>query len=113
MRLNGFVLTAAALLCWQGAQAQPGAPTKADMDAGRRLYATCAACHGTDGKPVAGSSLPPLAGQPREILASSMKAFREGSRPATIMHQIAKGYTSEQIELIAAYLAAPANSERP
>jgi sulfide dehydrogenase cytochrome subunit len=34
-----------------------------------------------------------------------MKAFQDGSRPATIMHQLAKGYTSEQIDLIAAYLA--------
>jgi cytochrome subunit of sulfide dehydrogenase len=81
------------------AQAQPAG------DAGRRLYASCAGCHGTEGRPAEGSSLPPLAGQSRDALAASMKAFREGSRPATIMHQLAKGYTSEQIDLIAAYLA--------
>lgn len=74
-------------------------------DAGRRLYASCAACHGTEGRPAAGSSLPPLAGQSREALLGSMKAFQDGSRPATIMHQLAKGYSSEQIELIACYLA--------
>jgi cytochrome c553 len=35
-----------------------------------------------------------------------MQAFKSGQRPATLMHQIAKGYTDEQIEQIAAYLAA-------
>lgn len=101
MQIHGFFLTAAALLCSQGALAQ----TQADEHAGRRLYATCAACHGTEGRPVAGSSLPSLAGQPKDVLITSMKAFQEGRRPATIMQQLAKGYTSEQIELIAAYLA--------
>ena len=32
--------------------------------------------------------------------------YKSGARPATIMHQIAKGYTDEQIRLIAGYLAA-------
>jgi cytochrome c553 len=34
-----------------------------------------------------------------------MKAFRDGTRPATIMHQLAKGYSDEQIELMAEYFA--------
>ena len=113
MRLNGVVLTAAALLCCQSTQAQTQAPAQAAREAGRRLYATCAACHGTEGKPVAGTSLPALAGQPSETLTASMTAFQEGSRPATIMHQIAKGYTSEQIKLIADYLATTADGKRP
>jgi cytochrome subunit of sulfide dehydrogenase len=35
-----------------------------------------------------------------------MLAFREGKRPATVMHQISKGYTPEQIEALATYFAA-------
>ena len=35
-----------------------------------------------------------------------MAEFKDGKRPATIMHQIAKGYTDEQIRLIAGYFAA-------
>jgi sulfide dehydrogenase cytochrome subunit len=35
-----------------------------------------------------------------------MKDFQSGKRPATIMHQQAKGYTDQQLQLIAAYLAA-------
>lgn len=71
---------------------------------GQRLYASCAACHGTNGAG-AGNALPVLAGQPKDALAASMRAFKTGARPATIMHQISKGYTDEQIEAIAAYLA--------
>lgn len=71
---------------------------------GQRLYATCAACHGTNGAG-AGNALPVLAGQPKDVLVASMRAFKTGVRPATIMHQISKGYTDKQIEEIAAYLS--------
>jgi sulfide dehydrogenase cytochrome subunit len=73
-------------------------------DPGQRLYATCSACHGTNGAGT-GSLLPKLAGQPSQVLAAAMRDFKTGARPATIMHQISKGYTDEQIEQIAAYLA--------
>jgi sulfide dehydrogenase cytochrome subunit len=35
-----------------------------------------------------------------------LKDFEDGKRPATIMHQIAKGFTDEQLEVLAAYFAA-------
>jgi cytochrome c553 len=35
-----------------------------------------------------------------------MRAFRDGKRPATVMHQIAKGYSDAQIESLAAWFAA-------
>ncbi len=71
---------------------------------GQRLYASCAACHGTNGAG-AGNALPVLAGQSKEALVASMRAFKTGARPATIMHQISKGYTDKQVEEIAAYLS--------
>jgi len=40
------------------------------------------------------------------VLLQKLNGFRDGSRPATIMHQIAKGYTPEQLDLITTYLAA-------
>ena len=74
---------------------------------GQRLYATCAACHGTNGAGAEATraSLPVLAGQPKDALVASMRAFKTSARPATIMHQISKGYTDEQIEQIAVYLS--------
>lgn len=71
---------------------------------GERLYANCAACHGTSGAGN-GSTLPVLAGQSKDALVASMQAFKDGTRPATIMHQIAKGYSDAQIEEIAVFLS--------
>ena len=72
----------------------------------RSLAATCAACHGTDGRAVGGEAMSRLAGLPKEQLVASLQAFRDGTRPATVMHQISKGYSNEQIDSIAAYFAA-------
>src|SRR5438093_1588569 len=63
----------------------------ADPNLGRNLAATCANCHGTDGNSVGGMEV--LAGMPKGKMLNSLKAFRNGEKPATIMHQIAKGYT--------------------
>jgi len=71
---------------------------------GRDLAAACANCHGTDGASRAG--IPSLAGRDRAELVLLVQDFKSGKRPATVMHQIAKGYTDEQIEAIAAYLSA-------
>ena len=79
---------------------------------GQRLYASCAGCHGSNGQAV-GTTLPELAGQPKDRIVAAMRAFKSGTRDATIMHQIAKGYTDEQIEQIAAFLATqPATSKK-
>jgi cytochrome c553 len=43
---------------------------------------------------------------PASYLVEQLKAFRNGSRPATLMHQIAKGYNEAQIESLAAWFAA-------
>ena len=71
---------------------------------GARLYASCAGCHGTGGAGV-GKALPVLAGQPQEALVASLRGFKDGSRPATIMQQIVKGYSDEEIKAIASYLS--------
>jgi cytochrome c553 len=70
------------------------------------LAATCASCHGTQGRAVDGAAVPGLAGMPASYLVEQLKAFRTGSRPATLMHQIAKGYNEAQIESLAAWFAA-------
>ena len=74
--------------------------------AGRNLAAGCAICHGTNGSPGQGSPLIPLAGLPKDHIATQMKAFRDGKRPATVMHQIAKGYNDAQIDQLASWFAA-------
>jgi cytochrome c553 len=49
--------------------------------------------------------MPSLAGQKREVIVEQMRAFRGGRRPATLMHQLAKGYTDAQIEAVAEFFA--------
>lgn len=72
----------------------------------RSLAATCANCHGTNGKAQDGSAVVSLAGMPKDYIVKQMKDFQSGARPATIMHQLAKGYSDAQIEQIATYFAA-------
>ena len=70
----------------------------------RSIAATCATCHGTDGRSVDGVP-PSLAGRPKAELQQMLLDFKNGKRPATIMHQQAKGYTDAQLEQIAGYFA--------
>lgn len=93
---------AAALLGTCGA-ALAQAPA-ADPLLARNLAATCANCHGTNGQ--ARGDMKPLAGLSAEKILAAVADYKSGAQPATIMHQIAKGYTDEQMRLIAAYFAA-------
>ncbi len=75
-----------------------------DMVLARNLAATCANCHGTNGQ--ARGNMKPLAGISAKLIVAMVADYKSGELPATIMHQIAKGYTDEQIQLVAAYFAA-------
>ncbi len=94
------VLSAVAVLASSWASAQDAQQLNI-----RSLAATCANCHGTNGVAVQGSAVVSLAGVPKDYIIAQMKAFKDGSRPATIMHQLSKGYSDAQIEQIAAYFA--------
>ena len=73
---------------------------------GRDIAANCANCHGTDGR--SRGAIPNLAGQDAAMIVQRMKEFRDGRRAATVMQQLAKGYTDAQIEATATYFAAQA-----
>ena len=67
----------------------------------RGLAATCANCHGTDGKGVVDGGMPLINSLTSEQILTQLKAFKSGAREGTIMPQLAKGYTDEQLETIA------------
>ena len=92
-------------LAWMGAWAAQAQDANTKLQI-RALVASCAACHGTDGRPVEGSAIPSLAGSSKATITMQMKDFKEGTRPATVMHQLSKGYTDEQIDRISTYFAA-------
>jgi cytochrome c553 len=70
----------------------------------RNMASACASCHGTNGNSIGG--MDPLAGMPKDEMVKKMKDFRSGAKPATVMHQLAKGYTDQQVEIIANFFAA-------
>ncbi len=70
----------------------------------RSWAAACANCHGTNGVAQPGNES--LAGMKKEDIIAKMLDFKNGRKPATVMHQLAKGYTDEQISAIAGYFAA-------
>lgn len=80
-------------------QAQNITPTQA-----RNWAAACFNCHGTDGSAQPG--MESLAGMSKDDMTKKMLDFKAGRKPATIMHQLAKGYTDEQLAAIAGYFAA-------
>ncbi len=89
--------------------AQPAQPAQQaaqgqDPNLARNLAATCANCHGTNGN--ARGEMRPLAGLPAQRIVQAFNDYKSGAVPATVMHQISKGYTDAQIRLIAEHFAA-------
>lgn len=68
------------------------------------LAATCASCHGTNGVSVADARVPWINGLTPQEMSKAMLEYKNGTRNGTIMPQLAKGYTDEQIEIIAQVL---------
>ena len=100
MRVQPFLVMACLLTSSALVSAQ--APSALQV---RSWAAACANCHGTHGQALA--PMQPLAGLPQEVMVQRMMDFKSGKVPsATVMHQLAKGYSDEQIAAIAAYFAA-------
>ena len=97
---SGLKMLLAALL----SLGAPHAWAQADALQVRSWAAACSNCHGTGG--VALPGMESLAGASKGDLVRKLMEFKTGSRPATIMHQLAKGYSDEQLEQIAGYFAA-------
>ena len=70
----------------------------------RNWAAACAGCHGTTGIAEAGNES--LAGVNKEEMLKKLIDFKTGKKPATIMHQLAKGYSDEQLAALATYSSA-------
>ena len=64
------------------------------------LAATCANCHGTNGVGVPNAGMHQINHLSSEAMLTQLKAFKSGARTGTIMHQLSKGYTDEQLQTI-------------
>lgn len=95
-RLGGAV--ALLLLGISGAQAQSRSLASAPPGA-----TACIGCHG-----VSGTALPGLDSLSPAAISEAMQGFRDGTREATLMNRIAKGFTPEESKAIADWLGTPA-----
>ena len=68
------------------------------------VAATCASCHGPDGR--SRGDIPGLAGRDKGELVRLVRDFRDGKRQSTVMQQLARGFSDAEIEAAAAYFAA-------
>jgi sulfide dehydrogenase cytochrome subunit len=97
------VLTALCLL--------PGMVSAEESLRGRTIAAACYGCHGAGA--ASGAAIPPIIfGAPAEYIEKALKAFRDGSRPSTIMQRIAKGYSDADIAAVSEYFAAMGGNQQ-
>lgn len=95
-RWSTWALAASALAISSAVVAAPVTPVM--------LSYACAGCHGTSGASV-GPSMPALAGQSKIAIVESMKGFKTGERPSTVMGRLAKGYTDADFEAMGDFFA--------
>jgi cytochrome c553 len=100
--MRAIPLTVAAGLAL--AAAAPSGAQQGNPNLGRAVAATCANCHGTSG--ISLGEVPSIAGRPKDELMRKMQDFKAGRAQGTIMPQLAKGFTDEQIDAVAAWYAA-------
>jgi sulfide dehydrogenase cytochrome subunit len=74
-----------------------------ELSRGAMLSASCEGCHGTNGH--SPGSMPAISGKTAEYLQTALENFRSGETESTVMGRQAKGYTDEEIVLIAEYFA--------
>jgi len=77
------------------AQAQNASP--------QLLSASCAGCHGPNGH--SPGAIPSIYGRTPDSIAETLRGFRSGQRPATVMNRIAKGYSDAEIDAVAQEIA--------
>jgi len=75
----------------------------AGITRGAMLSNSCAACHGTDGS--SPGAIPSIRGKSVAFITQALTEFRDGKRPSTVMGRHAKGYSDEEIQLLANHFA--------
>ena len=63
---------------------------------------SCSGCHPASRVT---SPVPRLAGVDQAAIVRALQEFRSGQRPATVMDRIAKGFTEDEIQALAAWFA--------
>jgi len=101
-----LILRTLAGLSLAAALASP-AFAKGDIEAGKQKAYTCAGCHGITGYKNAYPSyrVPKIAGQNYQYLLAALQSYAKGERSHPTMQAQAEGYSAQDIDDIASYLA--------
>ena len=78
---------------------------KSLANTGKKLAASCAACHGADGAATVDNNTPILAGQYESYILHALKEYRSGDRQNPIMSGMVQSLGIEQLEALAAWFA--------
>jgi cytochrome c553 len=81
-----------------------GGAATVDVVAGKKISATCAACHGAEGVS-ATAMFPNLACQKQPYLAAALTDFQSGKRVNPVMGGIAKSLSPADMQNVAAYFS--------
>ncbi|MDH1629376.1 c-type cytochrome [Pseudomonas mosselii] len=102
--LSHVLIGSLLILAWPSAHAADG--QKIFNQGGQNPAAmACLGCHGADGKGIAATGFPRLAGLPAGYLSKQLHDFRNGSRKQAVMEPLAKALDDAEIEAVSAYLA--------
>jgi len=79
--------------------------TWGDPEAGAALAATCAACHGMDGKATVRDIYPSMGGQSERYMAHQLALYKTGQRQSPIMAPFAQMLSGQDMRDVGAYYA--------
>ena len=92
------IISVAVSLAWSGIA------TAASLTDAPPGALSCSGCHASAAS--VETPVPRLAGQDADAIVAALQAFRASQKPATVMDRIAKGFTDDEIQAIAAWYAA-------
>jgi cytochrome c553 len=96
--VGAFAALSALIVALLAALAQPATAAAPEK------LAVCLACHGANGQSQT-PGVPSLGGQPSKYLVIQLYMFREGIRPIAPMNTLMKGWSDEDLQKAADYLA--------
>lgn len=103
MQANPFAMALAAIAGGVALTIAAGTPASAQNADPQLLTISCAGCHGPRGH--SPGPIPSIYGRSAASIAETLRTFRDGTRPSTVMIRIAKGYTDTEIDVVAHEIA--------
>lgn len=97
----GRLLASCAVLLLAGCGGGAGNGAAGGLDRAALLTASCSGCHAGGGSP---EGIVPLDGMGSAELEAKLLGYRNDAAGGSAMHRMARGYTDDQIALIAATL---------